>query len=523
MVTEDQTATVEFLGSPATHGGVSVARVETHASIVFLAGARALKLKRAVKYDYLDFSTAAQRKTMCEAEIRVNRRTAPSLYRGIVAIVRRPDGSLALGGTGEPVDWVVEMNRFDENGLFDRLATGDALPVDLMAPLGAAIAQFHTRAERRPNHGGRRGIRWVIDGNTRGFAEEGEGIIDAHAAERLANASHHALARHGAHLDRRREAGSVRECHGDLHLRNIVLVDGRPTLFDAIEFNEEISCIDVLYDLAFLLMDLWRRRLPQHANAVLNAYLSETGDFAGAGLLPLLLSCRSAVRAKTSASAARLQTDAARRRELEDMARGYLELAGTLLNPPAPCLIAIGGFSGSGKSTLARALAPAVGAVPGALILRSDEVRKRRCRVSPLTRLGASGYTADVTRLVYKTIDERAATIIAGGHAAIADAVFARPPDRHAIEQVANAASIPFVGLWLEAPEHVLVSRSGGRQADPSDADPSVVRAQLAAGAGTIQWQRIPAAEGPDRVLQRAMRVIRMHMARAARAAHVRI
>jgi uncharacterized protein len=521
MVAEDQTATVEFLGAPATHGGAPVERVETHASIVFLAGARALKLKRAVKYDYLDFSTAAQRKAMCEAEVRVNRRTAPSLYRGIVAVVRRPDGSLALGGTGQPVDWVVEMNRFDQNGLFDRLAARDALPLDLMPPLAAAIAQFHLSAERRSNHGGRSGMRWVIDGNTRGLAEEGRSILDPHAAERLANASHHALAHHGAHLDRRRDAGAVRECHGDLHLRNIVLVDGRPTLFDAIEFNEEISCVDVLYDLSFLLMDLWRRRLPQHANSVLTEYLSETGDFAGAGLLPLFLSCRSAVRAKTSASAARLQTDAVRRRELEDMARGYLELAGRLLAPPEPCLIAIGGFSGSGKSTLARALAPAIGAVPGALILRSDEIRKRLCGVPPLTRLGPSGYTGDVTRSVYRTLYERAATIIGGGHAAIADAVFARPADRNAIEQVAIAASKPFIGLWLDAPEHVLVSRSRARQADPSDADPTVVRAQLASGAGKIQWQRIPAHEDPDWVLNRAIRVIRMHMTRAAMDAHV--
>ena len=514
MITEDQTATIEFLASSTTHGGECVERIDTHASIVFLAGGRAWKLKRAVRYDYLDFSTAARRKAMCEAEVRVNRRTAPSLYRGVVAIVRRADGSLALGGPGEPVDWLVEMTRFDQNGLFDRLASRNVLDLDLMPFLAAAIAQFHMGAAHRFTDGGRSGMAWVIDGNARGFAEEGRGILDSTLAERLTNASHHALARHGAHLDRRRDAGFVRECHGDLHLRNIVLCEGRPTLFDAIEFNDEMACIDVLYDLSFLLMDLWRRRLARHANAVLNTYLSETGDFGGVGLLPLFLSCRSAVRAKTSATASSLQTDGQRRRELEDMARGYLELARNLLTPVEPCLVAIGGFSGSGKSTLARALAPSVGAAPGALILRSDEIRKRLCRVSPLTRLGPAGYTADVTHRVYQIINERAAVIVQNGHAVITDAVFARPADRNAIERMAEAASVPFVGLWLDAPEQILMNRSRERQADPSDADPAVVGAQLARGAGEIRWHRIPASDHAEKVLQSAMRTIRMHLAR---------
>ena len=174
----------------------------------------------------------------------------------------------------------------------------------------------------------------------------------------LTKDSRSALDRHAGRLDRRREAGFVRQCHGDLHLRNIVLIDGRPTLFDAIEFNDEIACTDVLYDLAFLLMDLWRRRLPRHANVVLNRYLGETLDFDGLPLLPLFLSCRSAVRAKTSATSAGLQSDPRRRGELEEIAR-ELSRAGchaVAFRRPAS-LIAIGGFSGSGKSTLAHALA----------------------------------------------------------------------------------------------------------------------------------------------------------------------
>ena len=307
---------------------------------------------------------------------------------------------------------------------------------------------------------------WVVDGNAAGFEEQGTGILDADLAAELTQDSRSALDRHAGRLDRRRQAGFVRQCHGDLHLRNIVLIDGRPTLFDAIEFNDEIACTDVLYDLAFLLMDLWRRRLTQHANVVLNGYLGETLDFDALPLLPLFLSCRSAVRAKTSATSAGLQSDPRRRGELEEIARGYLALAATLLRSGPASLIAIGGFSGSGKSTLAHALAASIGPVPGALVVRSDEVRKRLCGVDPLTRLDSTGYATEVTRQVYESVAERAATVVRAGHAAIVDAVFARRADRQVIECAAEAAGVPFLGLWLDAPEQVLVgslAASSGR------------------------------------------------------------
>ena len=508
MITEDQTPVIELLAAPSTHGGAPVERIETHASIVFLAGTRAWKLKRAVCYDYLDFSSAQRRKALCEAEVCLNRRTAPALYSGVVAIVRRSDGALALGGPGVPVDWVVEMNRFDQDALFDRLAGRDALDLALMAPLATAIAKFHLAATRRTDHGGAAGMAWVLDGNAAGFEEQGKGILDADLAAELTKDSRSVLDRHACRLDRRREAGFVRQCHGDLHLRNIVLIDGRPTLFDAIEFNDEIACTDVLYDLAFLLMDLWRRRLPRHANVVLNRYLGETLDFDALPLLPLFLSCRSAVRAKTSATSAGLQSDPRRRGELEEIARGYLALAATLLRSGPASLIAIGGFSGSGKSTLAHALAASIGPVPGALVVRSDEVRKRLCGVDPLTRLDSTGYATEVTRQVYESVAERAATVVRAGHAAIVDAVFARRADRQAIECAAEAAGVPFLGLWLDAPEQVLVDRSRRRRADPSDADPAVVRAQVREGAGDIKWRCIQASAQPGDVLRDALSAI---------------
>jgi len=508
MITEDQTAVIEFLSSPGAHAGEAVERIDTHASIVFLAGQRAWKLKRAVRYDYLDFSTAARRKAMCEAEVRINRRTAPMLYLGVVPVTREADGRLALGGAGAPLDWLVEMVRFDQQGLFDRLAGRQALSIDLMRALATEIVRFHAAADVRRDRGGKAAMAWVIDGNADGFGEQGAGILDPALCRDVTAASHAELARHGALLDARRGAGKVRQCHGDLHLRNIVLIDNRPVLFDAIEFNDDIACIDVLYDAAFLWMDLWRRDLPRHANTVWNVYLNESGDFDGVPLLPLLLSCRAAVRAKTSASAARLMDDGPRKAEMEDLARRYLTMAADLLRPPAPVLIAIGGLSGSGKSSVALALAPSIGAVPGALVVRSDEVRKQLAGVSSLQRLGPEGYSAEMSMRVYDEVADRARRVVHGGHSVIADAVFARAVDRARIEEMASRADVPFLGIWLDAPRNVLVERVSRRERDASDADAAVVSSQFEQDTGPLTWVRIDASGSIDEVVQRVKAIV---------------
>ena len=504
MTSADQQSVVDYLMRPATHGGAAVERIDTHSAMVFLAGPRALKLKRAVRFDYLDFSTEPLRRAACEAEARINRRTAPALYRGVAAVTREANGSLALNGPGTPVDWLVDMVRFDQEGLFDRLAARDALDLSLMRPLAAAIARFHLAAERRNDHGGQSGMAWVVDGNAAGFTDQGAGILDPALAAEVTTSSRLELERQAGFLERRRRDGFVRQCHGDLHLRNIVLLGGRPTLFDAIEFNDEIACVDVLYDLTFLLMDLWKRQLPRHANAVMNGYLTDTDDLAGLALLPLFLSCRAAVRAKTSATAARVQPDARRTRELQDLAREYLVMARDLLKRAPPRLVAVGGHSGSGKSTLALALAPSIGGPPGALVLRSDEIRKSLCGVPSLQRLGSDAYTPEMTARVYRTLIERAALTLRAGRSVIVDAVCARPSDRAAVEAVAESASVPFVGIWLDAPRDVLIARTERRGPDASDADAGVVRLQLAEDPGAIRWPRLDASPSTAFVLEQA-------------------
>ena len=397
------------------------------------------------------------------------------------------------------------MHRFDQEGLFDRLAEAGRLDLALMPPLAETIAAFHRGAAPRRDQGGASGLRWVIEGNARAFGAFD--CLDAAAGERLTTLARAALDRAAAALDRRRADGRVRQCHGDLHLRNIVLIDGQPTLFDAIEFDDRISCIDVLYDLAFLLMDLWRRHLPRHANAVWNRYLFETGDLEPA-ILPLLLSCRAAVRAKTSATAAGFQADASRRAALEAAAREYLAMAERLLQPPPPRLVAIGGRSGSGKSTLALALAPSVGAVPGAVVLRSDEVRKQLLKKPLLEPLGPEGYAGWVSMRVYGILADRARRALAGGHSVVIDAVYSGASERRAIEAVAVEAGVPFTGIWLEAPVDVLVHRAETRRHDPSDADATVVRRQLARSPGRITWHRLDSSGSPGEVLEQGRSIL---------------
>jgi predicted kinase len=288
----------------------------------------------------------------------------------------------------------------------------------------------------------------------------------------------------------------------DLHLRNIVLVDGVPTLFDAVEFNDEIACTDVQYDLAFLLMDLWRRQLPGHASAVWNRYLARTTDWSGIPLIPLFLACRAAVRAKTSATASRIEQVPERRRELEQMAREYVELAVQVLHRPSPAIVAIGGFSGSGKSTVAARLAPALGAVPGAVVLRSDETRKRLFGVAASERLGTQAYQPQVSDRVYEVLAGEAELIVRAGHSVIVDAVHASARDRDRIRQVAADLKAPFFGFWLDAPHATMAHRISHRHHDASDADLDVLRRQSTQDLGSIEWCRVDASGSAERVLE---------------------
>jgi aminoglycoside phosphotransferase family enzyme/predicted kinase len=507
MNEQDQAAVIAFLADPASHGGAAVQRIDTHASIVFLAGERVFKLKRAVRYSYLDYSTPALREQACRAELALNRRTAPELYEEVCPIARTPDGRVAFSATGAAVDWVVVMRRFDQETLFDRMAERGQLSDRLMFDLAEQIARFHAAAEIDAESGGHAGMAATTASDARNLRAGVPATLDAPQVEALIAATQAQLARLAPLLEVRRRAGKVRHCHGDLHLRNICLVAGRPTLFDCVEFSRLISNIDVLYDLAFLLMDLHVRGLDALGNAVFNRYFDLQDESDGLAALPLFLSVRAAVRAHVDAAAARQQTGEAQART-RDEARRYLAHAADLQKPRPPCLIAIGGLSGTGKSTVAYGLAPRVGGAPGARVLRSDVIRKRLFDVALTDRLPASAYRAEVGVRVFQRMREEAAAALAAGHSVIADAVYARAAERDAIAAVAQAAKVPFVGLWLEAPAEALAARIAARRGDASDATAAVLRQQLTYDLGRIDWRRVNAGGPPEVVITAALGIL---------------
>ena len=489
-VVADQSDATCFLRS-LPNAGEPVRTVATHASLVFLTVDRAFKLKRAVRFPFLDFSTPERRLNFCEAELALNRRTAPKMYLAVRRIIRAPNGSLAFDSSGELVDAVVEMRRFEDGELFDELAQHGGLTPALMTDLARQIVAFHKAAEIDQSRRGAAGVARVLEINEQ--ALRAASTFLPRRTEALTAAFQRALQRHAPLLEARREAGKVRRCHGDLILRNICRFEGEPTLFDCLEFDEGLATIDVLYDLAFLLMDLWHRDQPDFANLVFNRYLDGADETDGLGLVPFFMAVRAAVRAHvTAVQASEAQED--RAKTLHKEAHAYFELAERLLAPVAPSLVAVGGLSGSGKSTAAASIASAVGAPPGARVVSSDRICKALHGVAPETRLPETAYRLEISEQVYARMRDDARAALVAGCAVVADAVFDRPADREAIRRVARETAVAFEGFWLSASLDVLLRRLAGRKGDPSDATATVLLAQAARDCGDIPWRPIDAA-----------------------------
>ncbi len=471
FVVEDQSDTIAVLEKRLA----PFKRIDTHGAIVFLSGDRAYKLKRAVKFPYMDFSTAERRRAMCEAEVAINRQLAPEIYLGV-----------------EPVgaDWVVVMRQFDQDGLLDRMAERGALTPAIMAALGRRIARYHDGlAPIRDGFGRPDDYRHSVAADIRQMLEQGA-RLDPPTSAALAERMPAALEPFLDLVARRVEAGAIRRCHGDLHLRNIVLLDGEPVPFDAIEFSERIANIDVLYDLSFTLMDLCERKLQPLANRLLNEWLWRIAELPGAAheealaLLPMFLSRRAAIRAFVDAQAASVNDGDTSR------ARDYQRIALSFLQPAPPRLMAIGGLSGSGKTTRALQLAPDIGRTPGAVVVRSDVERKRLAGIALEERMPAGSYTSDASARTYAAMFERAGRVLRAGHSVVLDAVFAKPEERGAAEDLARRIGVPFEGLWLDVPMDVARARVAAREGDASDATPAVVERQFGYELGAITWRR---------------------------------
>lgn len=503
VAAESQAAVIDFLADPDNYPDAgSVERIDTHAAIVFLAGSSAYKIKRAVTYPFLDFSTLEKRRRACLHEIEVNQANAPQVYERAVPVTREADGRLKIDGSGEIVEWAVRMARFDETRTLDLIIEAGPLPDALIDALAHEMVRAHARAPIRDAGPWIADLRRYVDQNAEAFARHPD-LFPADRATELAEASVAAYAGIRALLESRGAAGHVRLCHGDAHLGNIALIGGQPVLFDAIEFDDVIATADVLYDLAFLLMDLWERGHVDEANRTFNRYLVESrcsDHYDGLPALPFFLMMRAAIRAKVTASRRKFSAGQDRR-TVTSQAEAYFSAACAFLDDKAPRLVAVGGLSGSGKSTIAARIAARVGRAPGAVVLRSDVMRKHLFGVAETDRLPPQAYSADASRTVYRELCETAARILKTGHAVIADAVFARAGQRDAIADIGRASGVPLTGLWLDAPTDTLKARVGTRISDASDADSAVVERQAAFDLGDMPWRRVDASGTPEQVL----------------------
>ena len=460
-----------------------VERIETHISTLLLAGGGALKLKKPLAPGFLDFSTLALRERFCREELRINRRTAPALYRDVLPVTGSVD-TPRLGGDGPVLDWALWMRRFDNRQLYDRLARRGALTTDHVDALAGVVAEFHAAQLPAPDTFGDPAAALAANRDTLSALADSVqgGVLTPETRQQLARLAVWCPARGvelAPRLAQRRAAGAVIEGHGDLHLGNIVQYEGRPLLFDAIEFDPALRHIDRAADLAFTFMDLLDHGLPRLAWRFLSLTLEISGDHEALPLLRWFAADRALVRAKVALIGAQ-QLPAPARTEATAVARRRIALAHVLAFPPLAPLLWVGGLSGSGKSTVALLLAQSLGAVR----VRSDVERKRLHGLAATARPAdpATIYNPDSHARTYARLAEVARLGLAGDVPVVVDAALLHRAERDALQAVAHAAGRPCLGLWCTAPEQVLrerLARRLGEQRDASDADAAVLTMQL--------------------------------------------
>ena len=506
-------ALVDALARPAAWPvalpeGARFERIETHISSLLLAGDGVLKLKKPLTLPFLDFASPAQRRHFCEEELRLNRRTAPGIYRAVLPVlgpataprVAAPAGATAEApdASGLPViDWALWMRRFDQTLLYDHLAAAGALGGGRIDALATAIAAFHAGLPPSPPAFGDPDAfaAWVAGTLHELRTPPLAGLLpdDAATLAALATWSADRATALRPLMTARRTAGAVIEGHGDLHLANIVELDGRPCLFDALEFAPALRHTDRIADLAFPFMDLLDHGLPRLAWRLLSGVLDASGDHAGLPALRWLAAYRALVRAKVALlGALQVEAGAGRRAASVAAARRRVGLAARLAWPTAPApLVLTCGLSGSGKSTVALMLAERLGAVR----VRSDVERKRLHGLAPTARPAdpALLYGTDSTRRTYAQLLAAARAALAGGIGVVLDAAYLRQAERQQALALARELGAPAWVVHCEAPLTTLAARVQRRQADasdPSDADLGVLARQQA-------WQEPPAADEP--------------------------
>jgi uncharacterized protein len=457
--------------------------IETHISWVIIATPYAYKIKKSVDFGFLDFSTLEKRLHFCKEELRLNQRLAPDIYLSVIPITGTAQHP-QWAGTGKAIEYAVKMIAFPQETQLDRLLLSGQLAPEKIDSLAEHIAHFHTHADiasKDTEYGEAAIIRQPVEENfhqIRTYVKNGPSLRSLNKLEKWNQASFDAMQ---SLFATRKAAGCIRECHGDLHLRNIACLDGKPVLFDCIEFSPILRWIDVISDVAFLVMDLQDRKQPELAYRVLNKYLEYTGDYSALNVLKYYLTYRALVRAKIDIIRANQDgINAHEKREAEEDFAGYLKLALTYSRPTKPQIIITRGLSASGKSTISKTLLEHIGAIR----IRSDVERKRLYDQQPQGTsdkgIGRGVYNAEATERTYLKLEELTGTIIDAGYTVIVDGVFLHYQQRQLFRQLAAKKQVPFIILECIASINTLRTRITKRTEGVSDADLEVLENQYA-------------------------------------------
>ena len=453
---------------------------ETHISWVLLTGPFAYKIKKPVNFGFVDFSSLTQREFFCHEEIRLNQRLAPDIYVDVLPISGTPEQP-RLDGQGEPFEFVVKMQQFTADATLDHVSA--QIRPEQVDRLASDIAAFHhnvARADQDTVFGTPGLIAQVIEEVFEQILSDGRFSEHHPSLEQLRHWLSGFYLTHAGDFEKRKVSGFIRECHGDLHLANLVLLHDRIIAFDGIEFSERLRWIDVINDVAFTVMDFQARGQPVLARRFLNRYLEFTGDYEGLGLLPFYQIYRALVRVKVAALVFAQVRGQCASSHAEDFSR-YLSAAQSLTEAQAPWLVIMHGVTGTGKSSVSEPLLEQTGAIR----LRSDVERKRLFGLSPSDR--SSGeikdavYGTETTRKTYDRLHALARQLLLFGYPVIVDATFLKRQHRDAFKKLAASSNVPFLILDMQAKPGTLRERVAARAVasdDASEADLSVLEQQ---------------------------------------------
>lgn len=454
--------------------------IETHISTVVLTGDQAYKFKKGVNFGFLDFSTLEARKHFCEEELRLNQRLAPGLYLEVVAITGSPEQP-EINGSGEAFEYAICMRQFDQQQLLDKKLADGTLQPQHIDEIADQAASFHQGAEIAPSDSVFCKPSSIYAPMEQNFRQLEEFITDPVQVEQLGRIEHWTREQFSLlapALETRGKAGFIRECHGDMHLGNITLMDGAITIFDGIEFNDEFRWIDVMSEMAFVTMDLTDRDASSMANRLLNRYLEQTGDYAGLALLRFYQVYRAMVRAKiASFRLADPQLSDSDRKATLTQYQSYADLAEHFSRAASPRLVLMHGVSASGKSTVSQELSEQIDAIR----LRSDVERKRLFtqQEGSSEAVGTGIYSEAHSRQTYDHLLKQTRALLDHGFAVVVDAAFLKHGQRSPFLCLAAEENVPFAIIALECPADTLRQRLLARTSDVSDATLTVLEHQL--------------------------------------------